>query len=105
CAGEHGRNQTLEGIFLLVLRDFLDGGLVEAVDGLRQPSHHDRDGRAAGHQEIGVSGGPPASTASTLRTARSIIARRVSRVALPRCGARTTFSNANSARLTSGCFV
>ena len=43
-------------------------------------------------RHTGVSGGRPASTAITLLTARSIMAVRVSRVALPRCGASTTFS-------------
>src|SRR5262245_43490903 len=88
---QHRRDEDLEGIFLLILRDLLDGRLVEAVDRLREPSHDDGDGRGTRHHVIGVRGGWPASTAMTLRTASSIIPRRVSRVALPRCGAMTTF--------------
>ena len=39
---------------------------------------------------IGVSGPSPAKTPRTLRTARSAIAVRVSRVRFPRCGAWTS---------------
>ena len=58
--------------------------------------------QAAGCGRTGVSGGRPLSTAMTLLTARSTIAVRVSRVALPRCGASTTFSIVSSASWTIG---
>src|SRR5439155_2255974 len=45
---------------------------------------------------IGVTGGLPVRTLTTLRAARSYIAVRVSVVALARCGTSTTFSSFNS---------
>src|SRR6185436_12446012 len=72
------------------------------VDGERQQAGERRqeplDAREGGAgRHTGVSGGSPFSTARTLLAARSAIAVRVSRVALPRCGASTTFSSDSSA--------
>src|ERR1051326_3332929 len=99
---QHRWNEDLKRIFLLIFGDLLAGRFVQPVDGLRQPTHHDGNRRFS--QGTGVSGGLPPSTASTFRAARSAIAVRVSRVALPRCGTSRTFSNPSSPGLTWGSF-
>jgi hypothetical protein len=90
---QHRRDQHAKRIVLLIPGDLLDGGFLHAADRPGQLAHDRADGRGGRHYVIGVSGGWPSSTASTLRTASAAIALRVSRVALPRCGQRMTFSN------------
>jgi len=108
----------------------LDRGFFESLDGARQPPHDGADASSwnrwlgrkrhdllqrelesrrsadqpagGGGGATGVNGGRPRSTARLFATARSAIAVRVSRVALPRCGARTTFSRSRSPAKTSG---
>jgi len=50
----------------------------------------------------GLGGSSPRSTASRLSTRTRVIASRVSSVALPTCGVRTTFGSPSSSRGTSG---
>ena len=68
----------------------------------RLPVRSESSSRRADRRHVptgltGVSGSRPCRTSITFRTARSIIAVRVSRVALPRWGASTTFSIVSSA--------
>ena len=92
------RDQHLKGILLLIRRR---SSRRPAPRGRRSPARAGasrcdtptRNDRLRAQLHTGVSGGCPESTAITFRTARSAIAVRVSRVALPRCGTSTTFSS------------
>ena len=88
---QHRRDQDLKRILLLILGDLLHRWFLEPVDRARETAHHGANAPAGNNglrrqPHTGVSGGFPDSTAITFLTARSAMAVRVSRVALPRCG-------------------
>ena len=68
------------------------------------PSAEDWDGSQAEGRDTGVSGSLPASTARAFAAARSHIACRASRVALPRCGSTTQLGRFRNASGISGSF-
>ena len=78
--------------------------LAESVAGVTRSLGFERDAsHFTPHLTLARSGsGRPSAQAATFASARSPIAMRVSRVALPRCGSRTTFSRPRSSRGTSG---
>ena len=104
--GGQGSGKTTVAKFLEVLLvEHNQVGITLSLDdfaiALRQPLGGNQRGDRVAHAILSGSGRPSAQ-AITLASARSPIAMRVSRVALPRCGRRTTFSRPTNSSGTVG---
>src|SRR5262249_61434847 len=82
---QHGCDEDVKWVFLLLVRDFLDRWQLQTVDRARESAHHGGDVRRRRclPHGTGVSGGWPARTAATLSAGRPALARRVSSVPPP----------------------